>query len=251
MRVLAYYTVGYQSTYITPMALSIKSLRHFHPDITVWVLCDEKLVEKVWETIPDITIHAHPNSATPENASMQKLSIFDHDLTGFDKVIYIDADILVGIPIIPLLERVTNPDKIYVYKEKDSFMEHNQIYWSLRSYTRDDIKYFIDNNIFVFNAGLFSFIPSAIMQAHFNGVRELVRTHKGTFFYEQSFMNVYFNKRNLADYSIFIPSNYSMHATISAPSNTILHFCGSPGDGSSKLTRMTDYASRYMPYLLT
>jgi len=251
MRILAYYTLGYQASYIEPLALSIKSLLHFNPDVTVWILCDEHLIEQVRAKIPDIPIFTQPRSPTPEVASMQKLSIFSQDLSGFDKVIYIDSDILVGLPIHPMLERVTNPEKLYVYAESTLHNCHTHIYFSLQNYTTSDLQYFINNHIYVFNAGLFAFIPTDTMRAHFAGVNEMIRTHRGSFFYEQSFMNVYFNKRNLADYSIFVKDNYTMHASNHSPKNTLLHFSGSPGAGESKTSRMTSYAQIHMPYLLT
>jgi alpha-N-acetylglucosamine transferase len=241
MKYLAYYTVGYQPSYITVMELSIRSMRMYNPEIDIRIICDIQFREKVARLFPDARICERPNSATPEIASMQKLSIFQEDLSGYDAILFIDSDILVGIPIASLLDRVVNDNRLYAYAESNDISDHRHIYWSLNKYTDADINFFTTNYIRIFNAGLFSFRPSDAIRDHFCNIQEMIRIHKGPFFYEQSFMNVYFNTRNLVDYSIWTPENYIMHASNTSTPVGILHFCGSPGNGGSKIHRMTSY----------
>ena len=241
MRYLAYYTVGYQASYIKVMELSIRSLRVYNPDIDIRIICDTQFRDEVSALFPYAQICKRPNSPTPETASMQKISIFQEDLSGYDTVIFIDSDILVGIPISSLLDRVVDDNRLYAYAESNNISDHSHIYWSLNTYTAEDINFFKTNYIRIFNAGLFSFRPSDAMREHFHNIQEMIRIHKGPFFYEQSFMNVYFNTRKLVDYSIWTPDNYIMHANTTSRPATILHFCGNPGNGKSKIDRMTNY----------
>ena len=48
------------------------------------------------------------------------------------------------------------------------------------------------------------------VKEHFDNILEMVRTHIGEFYYEQSFMNVYFNLRNLADIKVINKNNYTL-----------------------------------------
>jgi lipopolysaccharide biosynthesis glycosyltransferase len=250
MRTLAYYTVGYKSGYLQPIAMSIQSLRIHNPSITVWVLCDENLIKEARTILPeDVVIVPRPRIVSPETAFMIKLSICDDDLSSFDKVIYIDADILINIDISPILAKV-QPRKLYAYKERNDIKWHGHIYWSLSNYTEAELEYFRVNNIYPFNTGLFAFVPSNAMKWHFEGVRQMIRTHRGPFFTEQSFMNVYFNKRNLVDYSLFTDENYNMGYMPLKHIRMILHFAGHPGSAADKIRLMTNFAQKFMPYLL-
>jgi lipopolysaccharide biosynthesis glycosyltransferase len=241
MKLLAYYTIGFQPSYITILEYSIKSLRKYNPDIDIIILCDTQFKNIIAQIFPYARICERPNSRTPEAASMQKLSIFDEDISGYDSVIFIDSDILVGIPLAPLLSQVTNENQLYAFAEMEEQSAHTDIMWSLANYSSEQLAFFQENNIRVINAGLFAFKPTNIMKTHFDNINEMIAGHKGKFFYEQSFMNVYFNTRNIVNYSVFARENYSMPVTLSTPPTMILHFCGGPGFAMSKINRMRSY----------
>jgi alpha-N-acetylglucosamine transferase len=241
MKFLAYYTIGYQESYITILKLSIKSLRKYNPDIDIRILCDIQFKDEIMRMFPDVQIYERPNSSTPQLASMQKLSIFNEDLSDYDTVLFIDSDILIGIPLTELLSQVINEEKLYAFAEKEDQSAHKYIFWSFEDYSNDQLHFFQENNIRVINAGLFAFKPTNIMKMHFDNINAMICNHNGKFFYEQSFMNVYFNTRNLVDYSLWTNKNYSMDVTLSTPPNMILHFSGDPGIAMSKIYRMNSY----------
>jgi lipopolysaccharide biosynthesis glycosyltransferase len=241
MKYLAYYTIGFQTSYIPVLELSIKSLRKSNPDIDIRILCDTQFKEQIALMVPEAHICERPNSPTPQSASMQKLSVFREDTSAYDAVIFIDSDILVGIPLSPLLSRIENEHELYAFAEKEEQSAHTYIIWSLRNYSNSDLDFFKENNIRVINAGLFAFKPTETMKTHFDAIETMIRNHSGPFFYEQSFMNVYFNTRNLVNYSVFTCDNYSMDVRPTTPPFMILHFCGGPGNGISKLFRMRSY----------
>lgn len=241
MKYLAYYTIGFQESYIPVLELSIKSLRKFNPDIDIRVLCDIQFKDKIVSILPDVHICERPNSSTAMIASIHKLSVFHEDVSEYDAIIFIDSDILVGMPLDSLLSRIENENQLYAFAEGENQSAHTHIFWSLQNYSNDDLAFFKEHNIRVFNAGLFAFKPSESMKSHFTAIETMIHEYTGPFFYEQSFMNVYFNKRNLINYSVFTSNNYSMHASNKSPPSMILHFCGGPGDGQSKLCRMNSY----------
>jgi hypothetical protein len=241
MKCLAYYTIGYQSKYIDILQLSIQSLRLHNPDIDIRILCDEQFIKQISEIFPYAEIYSRPDSNKPETASMQKLSIFQEDISKYDAVVFIDSDILIGVPLLPLLSKIVNENQLYVYAEKENQSAHQQLYWSLLNYDNETLNFFAANNIRAFNAGLFAFKPSDKMKTHFTNVESMIRNHRGSYFYEQSFMNVYFNTHNLINYSLWDNDNYIVFATNDSNPKAILHFSGNPGAGQDKFERMTSY----------
>ena len=94
------------------------------------------------------------------------------------------------------------------------------------------------------------------MRQHFLNVIDLIKSHTGDFYYEQSFMNYYFNKNLLVDYSIITDDNYNMNIICmlidkySKHTNTIIHFAGAHISGENKYDVMYNYVKLYFPFLL-
>jgi hypothetical protein len=251
-KTLAYFTFGFNSSYIDILKLAIKSLKYFHPEIDILIICDEKFIPLCSSTFPGIRIEKCTNSTSPEMASTHKLNIFDYDLSGYDKIMYIDSDMLLHGKIDSILDNITNPDLLYVYAESDDFNNHKTLWWSLNNYTPEQLEFFKTNNILVFNAGLFIFLNSDFMKTHFSNIRLFINSYRGPFFYEQSFMNVYFNLKNKTNTSVINTTNYAMMPKDNINySNKIIHFAGSPGISGPKIARMTKYITRFMPFLLS
>ncbi len=254
MNHLFYYTVGYSEKYLDCLKLSIESLRKYNKTSDIIVLVDESLAEKAKEYAYDAKIIRCPNSNTPEEASMRKLNIFDYDIQKYDTVLFIDSDIIIHMDINSLVPLIHSSDKLYVFSEagenyeefKDTRINlHTAYYWSLRNYTQDNLNFLLKTDTKVFNAGLFAFKSSEKMKEHFNNVNTMIKNHTDSFFYEQSFMNVYFNLNQMTDRSLF--TNYIMFPESDRDyAGNIIHFCGNIADGFSKYTRMKKYVDSFM-----
>lgn len=252
MKSLIYYTVGYNSKYIDLIDLSLKTLNYYHPDeFDTILLCDESMYATCKDRFKNINVISCKNSPTPEAASMRKLDIFDYNIMDYDKVLFIDSDILIHTKLDSVLNNITTTNKLYVCQETKNMSDHSLVFWSLLNYTNDDLAFFKENNIYVFNAGLFGFIPDKTMKIHFDNIRNMIKTYKGEFFYEQSFMNVYFNKLNMLDYNaISFTTNYVMHPKYNINyEGNIVHFCGGPGNGMSKYNQEIMYIKAYMKFI--
>jgi alpha-N-acetylglucosamine transferase len=264
MKTLFYYTIGYSTSYLSCLDLSIKSLRKY-TDQDILILADEKLFELVSEIIPDVKCIACKNTSKSEDASMRKLDIFDYGLEEYDSVVYIDSDILIHMDIETVLPKITSPDKLYVYTESTNLENHTKSMWSLNSstdntwemngmlygnfkssYTESDLAFLKENKIMVFNAGLFAFRPTSTMKAHFDAVREMIKPSKIYQFYEQSYMNVYFNLSNATLRDLFTDENYIMFPDDSNYEGKIIHFCGNHGVGKKKYDLMKNYLDKYL-----
>lgn len=244
MKILAYYTHGFSNEFLPILRLSIRSLRKYNK-IDTLVLCDEQF-EKDCKMMGGIKTFTLPDSKKPEDASMHKLSVFSFkEIESYDKVIFIDSDIIVDAKIENIVKQCSDEQKIYACLESHDFNLHKNIYWSIENYTEQDIEYFKKNKIYIFNAGCFIFTPNKEFKTHFEEIKNIIKEHKGNYFYEQSFMNFYFNKRNLVDYSVLNEKNYILHANGEKKyKNSIVHFCGNPGIASHKLEKMKKYLKK-------
>jgi hypothetical protein len=88
------------------------------------------------------------------------------------------------------------------------------------------------------------------MKNHFDNIRSMINEYKGEFFYEQSFLNVYFNKNNKTNRIVISNDNYKMHPIPHVNyEGKLVHFCGGPGNALNKYTLMTRYIWKYMPFI--
>lgn len=240
---IVYYTVGCNRGYIEMAELSIRSLRKVYSG-DIAILCDESMIPQCKKALPDVVYWPVPDSATGQAASMNKLRVFDFiDAADYDVALYLDTDILAVNPIDSYFEQMTEEGMLYVYTETDKQENHKELYWSLQTYTEDDYAFFRKEAILPFNAGLFGFRPSQEMKDHFQAVRDMVATHDGPYFYEQSFLNVYFNTRNKTLRHVFTPETYIFFPQTGVRHDTarLLHFADASQSAARKCNRMRDY----------
>lgn len=241
---LVYYTLGYSGSYLDVIGLSIASLRRSGYTGHIAVLCDEMFLAQCKATLgPDILYKTFPNSTTPEQASMNKLRIFDlPDIDSYDRVLFLDSDILVHMDTAPLFQSIVTPGTLYVYTETTKQEDHQALYWGLQSYSPEDLVHFRETNVHVFNAGCFAFVREDGMKRHFLAVLRMIDQHTGPFFYEQSFLNVYFNRTGATDRTLLTSANYVLNPDRSrAYPGHLVHFSGDPGSGPTKYQRMAAY----------
>lgn len=249
MRQLVYYTIGYSPAYINVLRLSIHSLRASGYSGDVAVLCDEGMLAQCKEVLKgQVMYHTFSNARTPEQASMNKLRIFElPNIEEYDRILFLDSDILVHMNVESLFENIVAPGILYVYTETRKIEDHMNLMWGLKNYTSSELSSFQSNGVYVFNAGCFAFVRSNEMRDHFMQVQYSITTHTGPFFYEQSFMNAYFNRNNQTDRTLLTDTNYAFPPKENtAYPNCLVHFAGDPGRGESKYERMARYMRNYL-----
>jgi hypothetical protein len=243
MKSLVYYTIGCKRGYIEMLDLSIQSLRKVYSG-AIGILCDESMLSECKEKIPDAIYWSVPDSETGQIASMNKLRVFDFiEVDDYDAVLYLDADILAVNPIDSYFEGITEDGMLYVYTESDKQDRHKELFWSLQTYTEEDYAFLRRNNILPFNAGAFGFRPTQVMKDQFQEVRDSIASHTGPYFYEQSFLNVYFNLRNKTVRTLFTPDTYIFFPQTGTPYKNarLLHFADASQSATRKCNRMRDY----------
>lgn len=248
---LVYYTHGYSNGYLDILKISIKSLRSSlnGKEVDIVILSDEQFVNDC-NQIENVTVISMPNSKSPEEASMHKIHIFNsyNNINNYDAVLFIDSDIVVLYDVCDILEKCIKSNCLYVFTETKNIDDNNAIFWSFNNHTEEMMNYFREKEIYPFNAGFFAFKPDEDMRKHFNNIINNISTHTGAFFYEQSFMNAYFNTypEIITDRTLITSENYIIHPNDNIKYiNKCLHFCGCPGNASFKCSRINNYINRF------
>jgi hypothetical protein len=193
-----------------------------------------------------------PNSTEAAYASINKLKIFEiyPNIMQYASVLFIDSDIIIHTNIMKYFEKINKIDTLYVYTEDTNVNAHTTQWFSYNNYSQQDIEYFRKDNIHVFNAGLFGFIPDQNMKQHFTNIITFISTYNGPLvIYEQSFMNVYFNKLNNTDRTLLTTDTYIMfphRLPDQSHEGKLIHFCGGLGDANGKYKDMKNYINKYM-----
>ena len=232
------------------------SLRLFNPTYDILVICDENLCSKSSKTLEvfqNITVVPSPISQTPQEASAHKLDVFLYDnVFKYDRVVYIDSDIIIHRCLDEQMNAVCDASKLYSYCEHPEVEFHTHRYWShVNAYSAETMKMFEEKAIGVFCAGLFAFVPSLEMKEHFASIKQQMRVHVGDSFYEQSFMNVYFNPKQMVDVSVFTTDVFQQGKPPkdnSSNEGKIVHLCGTQ-PGVTKIELMTNYIRTNIPQL--
>jgi len=253
---LVYFTVGYNRSYIDVLYLAVKSLKYFNPQLDVLIICDKTFESECKSKLPEnVIIVPVPDSTQPAFASINKLEIFNvYDIQKYDKVFFLDTDIITHTDIIPYFEKIIKQDTLYVYTEDTDPLANAKGWFSYNNYTQEDLERLQRENIHPFNAGCFGFYPDNSMREHFNNILDFIKNYKGSLgIYEQSFMNVYFNKINNTDRTLLTKENYTMsphdNGTLISCEGMLVHFAGCIGNASLKYANIKTYIDMFMPFL--
>ena len=163
-------------------------------------MCDEKYAPYLSDVpgIHDIVIV--PDNVDHIRASMRKVEIYKYSkLDQYEKVLYLDCDIIllkdVEQCVFPLIQEL---GRLHVCKEHETFSHHKHLFWGFEDYTEEQLAEFEERNQHVFNAGQFGFRVCEEIKAHFKNIHDMIESKvRPNFFYEQSFLNWYFNSRFL------------------------------------------------------
>jgi hypothetical protein len=252
MKHLLYTTIGFSREYCQLLKLFLQSLcKVYKTKYTICILCDTKFVtdvKAITEIYPCFSyiFLYQPNAKTGYEASMNKLHIFDvPNIDEFTNILYVDLDCLFFVEPDIFLEQSLEKGVLYCAQDPAAQRNpHTDIMWSLKNYSDDELEMFKQNKVVPFNAGFFLFQNSDEMKQHFRNILQMISEWKTDFFYEQSFMNVYFNRlfQTSRNVTFITPKNYMMFPRSNVEyKNCIIHFCGSAGNGNLKYEVMQNY----------
>lgn len=261
-KLLIYTTVGKSEGYVKLLDYFCESLCLTNNDNlkNLLILCDKSFHLKVRAILEkyaflDWHIMDMPDSLSSEEASMHKLNIFEWPhIMEYNNCLFVDADCLFTNKLNFLFDTPVYDNKLYIFAEMNDTKYNNLVYFCLSQennkdnlyYSKKQLEWLDKKSKFPFNAGLFLFKISPLMKLHFKSLVNFIKNFKGSFFYEQSFMNTYFHLNDVSDFSKFNEKNVFMENAILKPVDeqyNIIHFNRGAGDHIKKEQKMKKYLS--------
>jgi hypothetical protein len=230
MKTLVYYVIGCERDYSQLLDYSLQTLHASGYCGDIMVMCDEDYLPVI-KHLPITYFHITKKNNTPMESSMRKIEIFDYEhIDKYDKVLFLDCDIVVTNSTDNVFNMITRDDVLYVVRncyDINYYKYGNSFGCKDDPYDEETLKMFEEKQIYGFNAGQFGFRVSDTMRHHFMEVyKALKRFDPAIHFYEQSFINNYFNRKLAIDYSLekYVHVNGVSHKT---PIIVVLyHVCG-------------------------
>lgn len=269
---LLYYAV-FGVDYTMLLELSLKTLinneQHKNFDVLfitdVYTLKLIRSIECLKEFNWDYYLVSQPQDGV--DASIAKLKIYSYPkIQDYSKILFIDTDVICKGDFSEVfkastggkLEVVKSPIVHYPMPNFPNLVRCAVLSHSLSFFTEKNLEYIIKNKPLVFNAGHFYFENTAQMQQHFNNVIWLMKVWPAAYFYEQSFMNQYFNLNNMASFSVLdkhigvtwniLTYNRGLPSKLDKQhedTQSLIHFAGTPTFGRNKYQFINRYCKDY------
>lgn len=255
---LIYFTV-FGNQYINLLNILLKGLlKQEYQDFELLFITDKKT--KVFllknRLLKKFKVNYHVVKSVKDgvDASIQKIKIFDYkNIKEYKKILFLDLDILIVGNLNKIFEQQITPNILYSSIHKFSHDLHRTDYHTVSPYTPNQLAKFSEKNIFPFNAGQFVFMNTQTMQDHFTNIKNFIDIWNGKYFFEQSFMNTYFNVLQISnvfkfvDYFNFISINSQQVEYVPTQETVFVHYMGSVTDAKSKLAFMKKYYKHLLP----
>ncbi len=246
---LVYSYVTGKAIYIDTMLL-MASLLPQDPPYDFVVLLDEKL-DTWWNRRrlrrAGLTPYRLPYR-TQWDRWFNKFRVFEYiGVEAYDKILYLDSDILANLPLESLFAVDFPKDHLCVVHEVD---DPTGDYWSLddQPYSDDELVFLERHGLGGFNAGTMLLHQNTAMRRHFADILEFAREYLAsgkTALTDQPFVNYHFNRLAAVNYGL-TPHVRLWPEHDEAYPDRLIHFLGGPGDAKRKYQEMRKYARRFM-----
>lgn len=244
---LIYFTLGHNPSYIELTKFCIHTLKMHSSSFDdgntdLMVMCDEEYSHIVKKHLPFVKIHITSRNNSAVASSMRKVEIFRYaNIDDYHNIMYLDSDIIILNDINKILREELEDDLIYVKKENSDVDKLRTLTFSLCAFSDADIQQFRERYQQPFNAGHFLFKNTPIIKSYFSDILNLMESWSGPYFYEQSFLNHYFQlnfKYNDTFLDEFISFYDGIYHTTPNPDSYIIHCFKSDLSWNVKLGNM-------------
>jgi hypothetical protein len=252
MKSLIYFVIGGDKDYSELLRYSINTIRcHKNNDkYDILIMCDKQYSHHLGDLKEIADIFITGDNENTIQACMRKIEIFRYArISEYEKVLYLDCDTVIVGDLDKIFE-VTKAGYLNIVTESKSVETHKLHFFNRgdKPYDQSDFDYFMDNSVYAFNCGQFSFVVDANMRSHFNNILLEAKCYSPSLhFYEQSFMNEYFNRKALTSCLIeryvkilFLPCKLEVNKDV-----IIYHFANASIHYVDKIKMMRDIFGRH------
>lgn len=251
---LIYYTV-YGEKYCILLNESLKSLHQNNnsKNFDVLIITDYD-TKQIFENncnvkqYFNIKYHLVEKPTDAIQSSMNKTKVFDYaEIDYYNKILFLDCDIICLKDVQIIFDSISVENKLYVFNNPNVDMNsYASVFHGLKHNTDDVIKVATDLHYKPFNAGQFCFVNSERMKNHFSNLNIFINDWPSAYFFEQSFMNVYFVLAgalnfSLRDYFCLANCNSKTFDKVHNDVSVFLHFIAPALDGEKKLEFINSY----------
>lgn len=258
---LIYYTVYFDSGYVDLLELSINSIKEKSKiNFDILIITDqatrELILKREFSQKTKLNFFITETPKDGWEASRNKLLIYDYKkINSYNKILFLDCDIICRSDISDIFNMHLDDGILYTASpENISYEDHLSIYYGFPFLGDHYVKDMKNLYQMPFNAGQFLFKNCWEMQNNFNKVNKLIKMWVGEYFFEQCFMNYYFCKKNLTNFSSLkryisvITIEYDeMDAIEKYP---LIHFSAPPTNASKKIEFIKKYLNNERLYTL-
>ena len=255
---LIYFTAFCNDEYMELLKILLRSLKNQpYQNFELLVITDEstKLKIESLDEVGSFTINYHVVNSVknPVDASMEKLKIYNwKNIDNYKRILFLDLDVVVIGNLESIFESVIKNNVFYSATHNHKQSMHKTHYHCLCDYTREQLMNFEKSGITSINAGQFLFTNTPTMKLHFDNINSFILQWDGRYFFEQSFLNHYFNLLEMTDTKVFqeqfqfVSINEHQKNNVFGPASVFVHFMGNACNGLGKLEFMKKYYSKYV-----
>lgn len=176
-------------------------------------------------------------------SALSRLCVFQYPhIERYDRVLYLDCDILIRGDVETLYGLVERRDQLYAAAERAD-IDHR--FWSLGRYTSEQLAAFRKEQRRPFNSGSLLFARSSSIETLFADMLQLARDWSGPIpeCNDQPFVNHICHTRDVVNVDALTPrvtcNPFSERAL--RPEHLVLHFLGGADHHGTKIERMQGY----------
>jgi hypothetical protein len=255
---LIYFTLFGKDEYVELLKILLKSLRkQSYKNFEILFITDDETKKKITQ-LNDLkyfkcNYFIVEKVTDSVQASMQKLRIYEWEkINKYRNILFLDVDIIVVGDIKNILCGKGKQNIFYSAIHNSSQSLHRTPYHCLIDYSDEQLRMFEKKAITTINAGQFFFRNTNTMREHFENINSFVKIWNGRYFFEQSFLNYYFNLLEIADTKTFkeqfqfISINENQTNKKFGKNAVVVHFMGNACNGIGKLEFMKKYYGKYI-----
>jgi len=263
-RNLVYFTVNSDKDYLKMLRVCLRSIISNASSLKNidFIVISDSFSEYISlrDEFPEINLYFRQVKKPADGiaASMNKLRIFElfPYFDEYQKILFLDCDIVFNQDIQKIFTLELKDSKIYsIIHDEYHRATINTKYHNLIKFNQEIVDSLNSSGITPFNAGQFLIRASQKMARHFQNINLIRELWQGDFFFEQSFMNTYFNYNFASDTKLlddffclfYIGDNAINSLTLGKSKN--IHYAGDPCNGSTKLEFLKSEFQNYYDIL--